>query len=265
MPIPARSTVQTPPTPRSPHVLPWQPPRSAHPVPCSVAPASLATKRGAGGARASPALTAAPAAPRSRAGFALLSQLRCSALWTRDFLSGALEMGQSSGLGPTPPAALGAFIDTRSPLAPGAAPSSSAPGGTAGITPVKGVAGTGGGHAGGSSWWLTHGPRAQPTSLLGPVRSRTSVPPRGRVHPWVLAPALASRDRPSFYEPRAAAGYRLCPAHPAALAGGFAVISFVPGFDFSPPPLSPHSFPQHLSSLSILMDIQRGDFASPGP
>lgn len=76
-------------------------------------------------------------------------------------------------------------------------------------------------------------------------------------HVWWLGSA-------GFYGPTLSE-YRLCLAHPTALARGFTIISPVP---VSVSPVSPVVSPlliQHLLSLRNLMDTQHWDFASPGP
>lgn len=132
VPIPACSKVQTP-TPHSPPrpavaATPQQPPHALLRCWCFSLPGHKHHAGGHGLARQPPALTAALAAPIEGRVLLCPPQLRCSALWTPDFLSGELEMGQGSGLPPRLAVALSTFSDTRSSFAPGAAPRGQTPG-----------------------------------------------------------------------------------------------------------------------------------------
>ena len=136
-------------------------------------------------------------------------QPRCSALWTRDFFSGVLEVGQSSGLPLILAVVLSTFNDTRSSFTLGAAPGGQTPSYGAWSHrrhhPCKRGGRYGGTHQ--TCQWFHHSHTwppwllAQPKPLLSPARSRAPVLPWGRVHPWVLAPMLGGRDQLSFYEP----------------------------------------------------------------
>lgn len=129
--------------------------------------------------------------------------------------------------------------------------------GPAGIIPVREVAGTGRGDTpdAPTAPAQSHTATMDPDSAQIPAQphmEQSPVLPWGKVHPWVLVPVLGGCSQRSFYEPRAAAGYRPSLAHPAACTAGFTLLSLVP---VSVSPMSPsllqrRSFPSTFHPLA---------------
>lgn len=224
------------PTPHSPHVTGQPPVPTPRPTPPLVLslPGHEPHARGTGREGSPPTPSALPA-PR----LALPSQPCCSALWTRDLLSRRKWKGIRAQLCSDPSSGAQHLLRYH----PGAAPRGQTLVRGYGVTtdgvPGREVAGTGTqvGHIS-SSIMVT-------CDCCGPGSAQTQLSPsRSRVHPWVPALCFAAGTSQVFMA-LSSAGYRLCPAHPAALARGFTIISPVPVSVTSASPLLlyPHSFP----------------------
>lgn len=134
-------------------------PHSSHPTPCSIAGASPPRHRGS--RAAAPALTAAPAAPGSRAG----SASPLAAVLQRPLDPGILICGTGNGPG------LSAYSDTSSSLTPGPASREKTPG--KGLWAHRHHPCKRGGRYKGTCWtrqWLYHS-HTRPSLRLAPHRA----------------------------------------------------------------------------------------------